>query len=105
MNEISVRVADVRQIAEGRAKIIFFDQKEVAIFNCNGEFYALENLCPHQKGPLSAGTLEGGAIVCPWHGARFELKTGKGLPGPHRCDARSYAVRVEGFDLRIVKPM
>jgi len=94
-------VAEIGQIKDGRSKVIFFNQKEVAIFNFDGNFYALENLCPHRKGPLSEGTIADGAIVCPWHGARFDLKTGTGLPGPHRCDVKSYAVEVEGTEIKI----
>lgn len=100
---LCLRVADVRQIPDGGSKVIFFEQREVAIFNVRGRFYAVDNLCPHQKGPLSAGAVDGEVIVCPLHGARFDLKTGKGLAGPHRCDTRAYDMIVEGFDLKIVK--
>jgi nitrite reductase/ring-hydroxylating ferredoxin subunit len=101
--QVSVRVGDVRQIPHGSAKVIFFEQREVAIFNINGRFCALDNLCPHEKGPLSAGTVEGEVITCPVHGARFDLRTGRGLPGPHRCDVKAYAVEVKDFEVRLFR--
>ncbi len=103
MKSILAKVADVKQISEGRHKIVFFEQKEVVIFNLKGEFYALENLCPHRKGPLSEGIIVDDTIVCPWHGARFDIKTGRGLLGPHRCDAKIFQIAVEGSEIRIVK--
>lgn len=100
---IRAKVGDTAQIPEGRRKVIFYEQREVVIFNVNGSFYALENLCPHRKGPLSEGTIVDGTIVCPLHGARFDIETGQGLAGPHRCDLKTYPIEVDGSEISIVK--
>lgn len=96
-----VKVADTSQIEEGHNKIIFFRNKEIVIFNIQGESYALENLCPHRGGPLSEGEIYKGIVTCPWHGARFDLKTGTGIKGPHRHNVGSYRIKVEGTAIKI----
>ncbi|MFQ5708443.1 MAG: Rieske (2Fe-2S) protein, partial [bacterium] len=97
-----VKVANTWEIAEGQNLVIQFQTKEVVIFNVQGTYYALDNLCPHRNGPLSEGEVSVGTVMCPWHGARFDLKTGKGLIGPHQSDVRAYPVLVEGTDLKIL---
>jgi len=69
------------------------------LINYDGNYYALDNLCPHRKAPLCNGKVENSALVCPRHGAHFDLKTGKGLPGPHRADIDSYAVQISGDNI------
>ncbi len=96
-----VKVAEVAQIPEGGSKVIYFNRKEVAIFNCRGVFYAVDNLCPHRQAPLSAGRVEGEVVVCHWHGARFDLRTGKGLEGPHPHDIGCYRVKVEDGEVKL----
>lgn len=49
----------------------------VAIFNCDGEFFALDGICPHQGGPLGKGSLNGCIITCPWHQWQFDVQTGQ----------------------------
>ncbi|MFQ5864339.1 MAG: Rieske (2Fe-2S) protein [bacterium] len=96
-----IRVADTSQIKVDEHKVIFFQNKEVVIFNEKGEFYALENLCPHRRAPLSAGTISNGVIICPGHGARFDIQTGQGLEGPYRSHVRTYQLKVEGNHIKI----
>lgn len=100
MNEF-VKVAQAPEIENGQNKVVYFRQQEVVIFNSNGNFYALNNLCPHRQAPLSAGQVENGVVTCPHHGARFDLRTGKGLKGPHRSNIGCYAVKIEGADIKI----
>ena len=64
------------EIAEGRGKAITVGGAEVAVFKCEGRLYATQSWCPHAGTPLAAGTVDGGAIVCPAHGYRFDLRTG-----------------------------
>lgn len=90
-----VKVAEVAQIEEGGSCVIFFQNREVALFKVEGRVYAVDNLCPHRGGPLSAGELSGTVVTCPWHGARFDLRTGVGLPGPHSCALQAYEVKIE----------
>jgi nitrite reductase/ring-hydroxylating ferredoxin subunit len=80
----------IEDLQEGTAEVFLYDGVEVAVFHHSGRLYALENRCPHTGGPLHLGALEGGRVVCPWHGARFELATGKCVEGPCARDPRIY---------------
>jgi nitrite reductase (NADH) small subunit/3-phenylpropionate/trans-cinnamate dioxygenase ferredoxin subunit len=93
MNEFA-RVADAASIAPGGAAAFTVGRYEVAVFNADGTFYALENACPHQGGPLADGWLEGATITCPWHAWCFDLRTGKITLGDFATVPR-FDVRVE----------
>ena len=64
-------------------------------------FHALSDTCTHRGGPLSEGTVEGAEVTCPWHGARFDIKTGAVMGPPAGREVRSYPVRVTGADIEI----
>jgi ferredoxin-nitrite reductase len=64
------------EIKEGAAQLVRVKNQEIAVFKHNGELCAIQNLCPHQGGQLSMGSIEGDEVVCPLHGWRFHLKTG-----------------------------
>lgn len=73
--------------------------RTICIANVNGEFCALDNVCPHQGGPLGMGTVEGTKIVCPWHGWQIEAKTGtteRGQPA-----VAVYELRIEGEEVLV----
>lgn len=96
-----VRVASVGDVAVGQGMLLDVGGVTVALFNAGGgRFHATSPLCPHEDGPLAEGWLEGGAIVCPWHGFDFELATG-------RCKIDKgiaitvYPVRVVGDDVEV----
>jgi nitrite reductase/ring-hydroxylating ferredoxin subunit len=61
----------------------------------------LSDTCTHRGGPLSEGTVEGAEVTCPWHGARFDIKTGAVMRPPAGREVRSYPVRVTGADIEI----
>ena len=77
----------------GRA-IVQTDAGEIAVFNLNGEYYAIEDICSHDGGELASGKCEGDEIICPRHGARFCIKNGKSLTPPAYEDIESFPVRV-----------
>ncbi len=83
---------------EGR-KLVEVGGQKIAIFNLAGSYYAIENTCPHRGGPLAEGKVEGEEVICPWHGSRFNVKTGAVLEPPARQGVRSFAVRVTGEDV------
>lgn len=90
-----VKAAKVGEIPPSMAKFVMgpFD-KPMALFNVNGEYYAINWICPHMGGPLGAGTLNGYVVTCPWHGWTFDVRTGKpDHPGGHCVSA--YETRVE----------
>jgi 3-phenylpropionate/trans-cinnamate dioxygenase ferredoxin component len=66
-----------------------------------GHVFALENACTHEEGPLAEGEIEGYEVTCPWHGARFDVRTGEALCAPAYEDVVSYNVRVIGTDIEI----
>ena len=75
--------------------------KEIALFQVQGKYYAIDNACTHVGGPLAEGDVEDTVVECPWHGSRFSLETGKVLYGPARTDVACYPVRREGDDIEV----
>jgi 3-phenylpropionate/trans-cinnamate dioxygenase ferredoxin subunit len=82
------------EITPGNRIFIEIDGKPVVIFNVDGAFYAIDDVCTHDDGPVGEGNLEGYQIVCPRHGARFDIRTGKALTLPAVQDVYNYPVRV-----------
>jgi nitrite reductase/ring-hydroxylating ferredoxin subunit len=70
------RIAAVDSCPPGRSLEAVAGHQVVALFNVDGQFYALDGVCPHQGGPLGQGALEGCVITCPWHGWQFDVRTG-----------------------------
>ena len=89
-----VRVAPVSAIPPGDHASAEVDGTFVAVFNVDGEFLAVEDVCTHDGGGLAGGPLEGDRVVCPRHGARFCLRTGRALTPPAYEPVRCYATRV-----------
>jgi 3-phenylpropionate/trans-cinnamate dioxygenase ferredoxin subunit len=96
-----IEVAKTNEIEPGTGKLIEVEGNEIALFNCDGSYYAIDNECTHVGGPLCEGDLEGDKIICPWHGAEFDVKTGKVLGPPAEESIKSYKVRVEGDSIKI----
>ncbi|MBF0422846.1 MAG: Rieske 2Fe-2S domain-containing protein [Magnetococcales bacterium] len=78
----------------GTSKTIHKDDIEVLVINLGGTFYGLEDCCSHDGNPLSGGEIDGGDIVCPRHGARFDIKTGAALSPPAYENINVLQVRV-----------
>ncbi len=96
-----VTVARVGEIPKGGRKIVRLDDQPVAIFHLDDGFYAIDDLCTHDGGPLAEGPLAGEVIECPRHGARFNVKTGEVLCLPATAPVATYAIRVEGDDIKV----
>ena len=77
-----VEVARVDDIPPGNMKHVEVGGKEIVIVNANGKFYALNDRCAHMNAPLSMGNLTGNIVTCPFHGARFDITTGKKVKEP-----------------------
>ena len=77
-------ICAANELAEGRSRAFPImgesGKVEIALFHIDGKFYAISNVCVHQGGPLSKGTLHGGIVTCPWHGWKYSVKDGK---SPH----------------------
>ena len=73
----------------------------IAVFNVGGNYYAIENTCPHRGGPLAEGIMAGEEVICPWHGSRFNVKTGSVVTPPARQGVKSFPVRISGDDVEV----
>lgn len=69
-------VAKIEDLPPGTCQSIELQNHGIAIFNLDGHVYALDNTCPHAGGPLGEGSVEGELVECPWHGWKFNIKTG-----------------------------
>jgi nitrite reductase (NADH) small subunit len=82
------------------AKEFSCGDKEICIANVNGSYSAMDNVCLHQGGPLGQGTIEGGKVVCPWHGWEYDPKTGQVVHNPNLRVA-VYPMKIENGDVMI----
>lgn len=96
-----VKVATVSEVPAGQAKQAKVGDKTLAVFNLNGNFYAIDDTCPHRGGPLSEGDLQGHEVTCPWHGAAFDVTSGAHLSPPARSDVASYKVQIVGEEVQV----
>ncbi len=95
-----VFIAKVEDIPEGQGKSIEVGDKGIAVFNVEGKFYALENACPHQGGPLGEGMLDGKEVICPWHAWGFDVTNGQ-CRTVEGLEQSSYELRVENDQILI----
>jgi 3-phenylpropionate/trans-cinnamate dioxygenase ferredoxin subunit len=91
-----VKVADSSEIPPRGKKLVDIDGRAIALFNIDGNYYAIDDVCTHDGGPLAEGELHGYEIECPRHGARFDVRTGAALSMPAFEPVRSHQVKVEG---------
>ena len=89
-----VDVAGEHEIGEGERRVFELDGSRVLICRIEGSLFALEDVCSHDDGPLGEGTLEGHEIVCPRHGARFDVRTGEVLAMPAVVGIATFPVQV-----------
>jgi nitrite reductase/ring-hydroxylating ferredoxin subunit len=75
--------------------------KSIALFNVEGQFFALDHTCTHRGGPLAEGEISGHDVTCPWHGARFDVRTGEVVGPPAQQAVARYGVRVTDSDLEV----
>lgn len=90
-----VAVAAIGDFPPGAVSSVEVEGTKIAVFNVDGTCYAIENVCTHDGGILTGGTVEGDEIVCPRHGARFCIRTGKVLTPPAYEDVVVFPVRIE----------
>ena len=95
-----VRVARTSELAPGRGMVVTVANTEIALFNVAGRFYAINNLCRHEGGPLGEGDLDDCVVTCPWHGWQYNVTTGKNDAEPSVC-VESYPVRVQGDEVQV----
>lgn len=96
-----VKVARVEDIQPGEKRIYEVDGILIVLVNLHGEFYAIEDTCTHDGGPLGEGEMQNGHLICPRHGARFDIRTGAALSLPAVDPTPTYEVRVQDGDIYV----
>ena len=96
-----IKVTTTDELEDQQAKLVEVEGQKIALFRVGEAFYALSDTCTHRGGPLSEGTVEGAEVTCPYHGAKFDIRTGAVLGPPAQQGVRSYPVRVTGADIEI----
>ncbi len=86
--------AHLGEIPDRRCKVISLNGSNVAVFNLDGAYYALEDLCTHLGSDLSSGWVEGEHAVCPWHLAEFSIRSGAAVKAPAYEGVHTFPVRV-----------
>jgi 3-phenylpropionate/trans-cinnamate dioxygenase ferredoxin component len=100
-----VSIGSVSEIKDEGRLFIEIDGKPIVIINLGEKYYAIEDVCSHDDGPVGEGTLEGYEIICPRHGARFDIRTGRVIALPAFIDIPAYAVRIVGDQIEIGLPV
>ena len=90
-----IRVCATNELLPGEFQVAYDGDTAIAVFNIDGELYALEDVCTHDGGELAGGPIEGFEIECPRHGARFDLRTGEALCAPAYLPTAKFPVKVE----------
>ena len=98
------RVAAVEDLTEGERIFLEIENHPIVIFSINGEFFATGDICSHDGGEIGNGELDGEEIICPRHGARFNIRNGKALTLPAVTNIPIYPVRVVDGYLEIGIP-
>ncbi|WP_028561044.1 Rieske (2Fe-2S) protein [Paenibacillus pinihumi] len=103
-------ICKTSQLVHGMRRLVSIEGISIGVFNVNGEFKAVKNLCPHQGAPLCRGNIggmtvyengsfsleeDGKILRCPWHGWEFNLATGRSVFAPNKCRVKTYPVTVQ----------
>jgi 3-phenylpropionate/trans-cinnamate dioxygenase ferredoxin subunit len=101
-----VTVCPVEELPPGEVKIVRDGTLAIGVFNVDGEYYAIEDRCSHDDGPLAEGDFEPEdmVVICPRHGSRFDLRTGRPLSLPAYIPVDTFEVKVEDGIVRVVVP-
>jgi nitrite reductase/ring-hydroxylating ferredoxin subunit len=103
MSEGYTKVGQVSDFPVGKLKKVQVAKEDVVIVNIDNKIYAMTATCTHRGGPLDEGELEGTTVICPYHGGRFDITTGKAVAPPPQKDAVSFEVKIEGTDVLVKK--
>jgi nitrite reductase (NADH) small subunit len=93
-------IAKIDDLSPGQSKVVTVNNRAIALFNVDGNIFAIHNLCPHEGGPLNEGRVKGFVVSCPWHDLAFDIRNGQGTDGGGYC-VGSYDVRVEDGEIYI----
>jgi len=98
-----VTVAKVGAIPEGQGVTFAVGERLVAVFNRNGSYHAIDDICPHMGASLGAGQFDGeGIVTCPWHAWRFDVRDGTWCDNPNpRLKIDAFEVRLQGDEIQV----
>jgi nitrite reductase/ring-hydroxylating ferredoxin subunit len=98
-------VATTAEVANGERIFFEIGNKAIVLFNIAGRYFAIGDVCTHDDGPLGDGDLDGYEVICPRHGARFDVRNGKAVKRPAVVSTPWYPVRVvgEGIEVGVLK--
>jgi 3-phenylpropionate/trans-cinnamate dioxygenase ferredoxin subunit len=96
-----MKVATRNELPAGGKKLVEIDGRAIAVFNVDGNYYAIDDVCTHDGGPLAEGELIGSEIECPRHGARFDVRSGQPLCMPAIEPVAVHAVELKGDDVYV----
>ena len=96
-----LKAAETGDVPPGSVKAVEIDGRRIAVCNVDGEYYAVDDVCTHDGGPLGSGKLCDGQIECPRHGARFDVRSGRAVVLPAVLPIRTYALEVAGGEVRV----
>lgn len=98
------RIGSLAEFGEGAARAVDVAGRQIAVFNVGGKLYAIDNACTHVGAPLAEGEVDELTVICPWHHAEFDLRTGQALCPPAGGPVACYPVHVDGDDVRLQLP-
>jgi 3-phenylpropionate/trans-cinnamate dioxygenase ferredoxin subunit len=100
-----IGVGSAADLPPGERLFVQVDELTIVVFNIAGELFAIRDVCSHDDGPLGDGELDGEQVICPRHGARFDVRTGKVLALPAVVDIPAYPVRVVEGEIEVGVPV
>jgi len=100
-----VSIGGADQLPNGERLFVEIDNLPIVVFNIGGQLYAIGDVCSHDDGPLGDGDVEGMEVICPRHGARFDIRSGKVTALPAVEDIPAYPVRVVDGEIEIGLPL
>ena len=95
-----VTVAKVGSIPEGAGEAFAVGDRMVAVFNLNGNYHAIDDMCPHMGASLAGGHVEDGVVFCPWHAWRFRVCDGTWCDNP-KLKVSRFSVRIQGDEIQV----
>ncbi|HMP80708.1 MAG TPA: nitrite reductase small subunit NirD [Pirellulaceae bacterium] len=98
-----VALGRVDEIPAGQGRAFTIGKLVISVFHVNGEFFAIDDACPHMGASLSEGCVENGVVACPWHGWRFDVRDGTWCDNP-RVKIGAYPVRIENGEIWVAVP-
>jgi 3-phenylpropionate/trans-cinnamate dioxygenase ferredoxin subunit len=97
-------IVAAEDLPNGERLFVEIDEAYLVVFNIAGDIYAIDDVCSHDDGPLGDGDLEGHEVICPRHGARFDVRTGKALTFPAVEDISAYPVQIVDGKIQVGLP-